>query len=166
MRALWSKRREVLLRLVALDAAGVEEFLTGPASGGDADAADARFAGGLGVVGCLAWQREGLCPPSAVLDATEDYFTTQDTLGTWLEEKTIDDKQAKTSSSELYNSFKIWCETGAEYAPSQRDFSQKLGDRGFVKHKSDGSIAFRGLRLPTQKEAIKSAAKVLKFAKA
>ena len=40
--------------LVDLDAAGVEEFLAGPAAGGNADGADACFAGGLGVVGSVA----------------------------------------------------------------------------------------------------------------
>jgi hypothetical protein len=40
--------------LIDLDAAGVEEFLAGPAAGGDADGADACFAGGFGVVGGVA----------------------------------------------------------------------------------------------------------------
>jgi P4 family phage/plasmid primase-like protien len=113
--------------------------------------------------GCLAWQREGLNPPSAVLAATEDYFATQDTLGTWLEEKTREDKQAKTHSSDLYNGFKRWCEARGEYAPTQRDFSQKLEERGFAKQKSHGLVTFRGLRLPTETEAIKGASARLKL---
>ena len=40
--------------LVDLDAAGVQELLAGPAAGGDADGADACFAGGLGIVGGVA----------------------------------------------------------------------------------------------------------------
>ena len=37
------------------------------------------------VRGCLEWQSAGLCPPSTVMSATEDYLRMQDTLGLWLE---------------------------------------------------------------------------------
>jgi putative DNA primase/helicase len=39
------------------------------------------------IEGCLAWQRQGLNPPAAVIDATEEYFTDYDTLGRWLAER-------------------------------------------------------------------------------
>jgi hypothetical protein len=40
--------------LIDLDATGIEEFLSGPTSGGYTNGTDACFAGGLGVVGGVA----------------------------------------------------------------------------------------------------------------
>ena len=34
--------------------------------------------------GCLAWQRDGLKPPSAVLSATAAYLEGEDLFGQWL----------------------------------------------------------------------------------
>ena len=38
------------------------------------------------VAGCLEWQRIGLAPPAAVLDATADYLTAEDGFGRWIDE--------------------------------------------------------------------------------
>jgi phage/plasmid-associated DNA primase len=40
--------------------------------------------------GCLQWQNMGLDPPAGVIEATEAYFSDQDTIGQWLEECTYE----------------------------------------------------------------------------
>src|SRR4051794_373979 len=43
------------------------------------------------IQGCLDWQKEGLSPPLAVLEATEEYLVSEDALGTWLAECCLQD---------------------------------------------------------------------------
>ncbi len=100
------------------------------------------------IEGCLAWQREGLHAPSAVLNATSDYFETQDVLGTWLEEETELSKAHRDFSSTLYETYKRWTEARGEYVHGQREFVQKLVERGcFLKKSSHGVRQIIGLRL-------------------
>jgi putative DNA primase/helicase len=99
------------------------------------------------VEGCLAWQRDGLQPPRAVTKATKNYLEDQDVLRTWLAEKTVDDKGARANPTELYRAYKGWAEASNEYVWSQKQFSQKLEERGYIGKKSHGSRYILGLRL-------------------
>ena len=99
------------------------------------------------IEGCLAWHREGLCPPRVVTDATEEYFESQDVLGTWLEEVTQKGATHKEYSGELYASYKRWTEAKGEYVFCQREFVQKLTERGFSVKKSNGVRLIVGLRM-------------------
>ncbi len=99
------------------------------------------------VEGCLAWQRGGLCAPEAVLNATTDYFETQDVLGVWLEEQIEQSKAYNTSSGDLYRAYKGWTEAKGEYVHGHREFIQKLMERGFSIKKSNGVRQVVGLRL-------------------
>ena len=97
--------------------------------------------------GCLAWQREGLLPPKVVVDATAEYFESMDSMGIWLDEGTVSDKHSKSISGDLYRHFKGWCELRGEYVPAQREFTQKLVERGFALRKLGGQRCFIGLAL-------------------
>ncbi len=46
------------------------------------------------IEGCLAWQRDGLAPPSAVTDYTNEYFEEADDLKNWIEQNCIRDPHA------------------------------------------------------------------------
>ena len=98
------------------------------------------------VEGCLAWQKDGLRPPEAVTAATKGYMEEQDVLGQWLEEKT--EKGEREKPGELYENYKRWAETRGEYYKlSQKQFSQKLTERGFAPLRSDGLRYIVGIRL-------------------
>ena len=99
--------------------------------------------------GCLAWQREGLNPPAAVIRATQEYFVSEDTLGRWLDERCQLGRQYETSSSALFGSFREWTEKVGEMAWSQRAFSQNLLDRSFTNHHTRNGWFFQGLALKT-----------------
>jgi putative DNA primase/helicase len=63
------------------------------------------------VEGCLQWQAMGLAPPVGVTEATDAYFSDEDTVGQWLEDCTHDGGPAAfTRLSTLFNSWKSWCE--------------------------------------------------------
>jgi putative DNA primase/helicase len=97
--------------------------------------------------GCIAWQSEGLNPPPIVKDASEEYFSTEDTIGTWLNERTIVSPQVGSAkASVLYQDFKTWAEAAGEYCGSQKRFGQELRDRGFRSHANNG-VRFEGIKL-------------------
>ena len=97
--------------------------------------------------GCLAWQREGLCPPAAVMAATEDYFEAEDAMGRWLEEACEKASAAWSGSSALFASWKSWAEANGEYPGSMKRFSENLGNRGFEKQDTRKARGFLGLTI-------------------
>jgi len=102
------------------------------------------------IQGCRAWQSEGLNPPAAVRDATEEYFSTEDAILSWLEDRAVVSPQAGcTKSSVLYQDYKKWAERTGEFCGSQKRFSQDLVDRGFNIRRSMGKVV-DGIQLRTE----------------
>ena len=101
-----------------------------------------------GVQGCLAWQREGLRPPQSVLDATDEYFESEDALGRWLDERCVRVANAKALTSELFGDWKQWAEGAGEFVGSQKRFADLLLTRGLEKWRNTvGLRGFRGVGL-------------------
>lgn len=99
------------------------------------------------VDGCLLWQRDGEQVPKAVRDETRSYRGSQDVIAQWLGECCEVDQHASSVSSELYDSFKSWCEVNGEFCVSHKRFSASLVDRGFQKDRTRTGRFFVGLRL-------------------
>jgi hypothetical protein len=97
--------------------------------------------------GCLEWQRIGLKPPKIVLDATESYFAEQDTTQQWLDECTEDGGEfAFTRTTELFASWKTWCEARNLRTGSVQTLSEALTNRGFAKKRNNsGQQGFSNL---------------------
>lgn len=101
-----------------------------------------------GVQGCLAWQREGLRPPQSVLDATDEYFESEDALGRWLDERCVRVANAKALTSELFADWKLWAEGAGEFVGSQKRFADLLLTRGMEKWRNSmGLRGFQGVGL-------------------
>ncbi|MDX2092504.1 MAG: phage/plasmid primase, P4 family [Kofleriaceae bacterium] len=72
------------------------------------------------VRGCLAWQRDGLAAPAAIMSATEDYRAEQDVLGHWIADACVLADGVWATTATLYESYTTWCRaTGRE--PWTRD---------------------------------------------
>jgi putative DNA primase/helicase len=99
------------------------------------------------IEGCLAWQRDGLKPPEAVLAATSQYLEGQDVLGDWLSDDCEEDANEWVPRTRLYEIWKEWAADRGEFIGSSRWFYQKLEDRGFVLVPREGVRGFRGLKL-------------------
>jgi putative DNA primase/helicase len=102
------------------------------------------------IEGCLEWQRIGLCPPAAVVDATESYLADEDAIGRFLVQCcTTDDQDSIEEVKDLYTSWREWCGAGGEYVGSIKRFSQNLEARRFERcqHPSTRRSCFRGVRL-------------------
>jgi putative DNA primase/helicase len=99
--------------------------------------------------GTLEWRRVGLQPPAAVQNATADYLQSEDDILSWVADCCVEEPPARTGSTDLYVSWKAWAErTGRKGgAGSQKEFSQALEAKGFIKEKTRTIAVFLGLRL-------------------
>mgnify|MGYP001560364601 FL=1 len=102
------------------------------------------------VKGCLEWQREGLKTPDEVRNATNEYQGAMDTIGAFLGECCILTPEVKAKARDLYGVYREWCETGGEYALSQRSFGLRLTERGLERVKSSGNY-WKGIGIKTEK---------------
>jgi putative DNA primase/helicase len=85
--------------------------------------------------GCMNWQRQGLQPPNAVVDATEEYLEAEDALKAFIEEQCEIGSGRSDSINSLWKGWKAWAEGSGEYVGSKRKFGQKLVDKGFPRTK-------------------------------
>jgi putative DNA primase/helicase len=81
--------------------------------------------------GCLEWQKQGLSPPAAVRNATEEYLTEEDAIANWINECCDVAPICRQRKSELYASWNRWAEAAGEYAGSHKALSAELEKRGF-----------------------------------
>jgi putative DNA primase/helicase len=108
------------------------------------------------IQGCLEWQRQGLAPPKAVVDSSEEYFASEDTLGEWISDCCIKDNAAFTSTTLLFGSYKIWNEDAGGYPITEKRFAKQLEDRGGFRRDRVGYPqvrGFHGLKLKGDQQA-------------
>lgn len=85
------------------------------------------------VQGCLEWQRDGMQTPAEVLNATDEYRTSQDVVGAFVETSCVVGEDYSVKASALYREYKKWAEENGEFVISQTAFGLELGNRGFRK---------------------------------
>ncbi len=107
------------------------------------------------VDGCLAYQRQGLAPPASVIKASDDYFDGEDTLQQWIDDclKT-DDPRAFTPSRQLFMSWKEWAEQRNLRSGSEKEFVERLADKGIEKVRTNKARGFKGVELKPDDSAL------------
>lgn len=98
------------------------------------------------VRGCLDWQRDGLNPPTSVLEATNAYRAESDVLQGFIESRCTLGKDFKARASALYEQYEEWCEETNERPIKFRLFSKALRERGFNSVKAS-TIWYEGIGL-------------------
>jgi putative DNA primase/helicase len=107
------------------------------------------------IEGCLDWQKNGLVKPQVVVDATEEYFASQDHFGRWLDErcKRGNGDEFGTKPIVLLRNFQSWCEANGEPMTDNRQLRGMLERVQGVKYaKVKGIRLVRGVRLLTAAE--------------
>lgn len=98
--------------------------------------------------GCGEWRRIGLAPPDLVTEATKSYFDDQDVLREWLDDCTEDRGPfAFTTSTQLYASWKQWCDDRGLVPGTVKALSDGLTDRGRVPKRTNRGRGFQSLVL-------------------
>lgn len=107
------------------------------------------------IEGALRWLNEGRVPESRVSKrAGAEYRRSTDPFDEWyLDYCVSNDRGLRTRSSELYASFKKFCEdAGQEKITTEKNFGLKLAEKQHERHKSNGNIWRIGIRLKTEAE--------------
>ncbi len=94
--------------------------------------------------GCLDWQKYGLVRPKAVVDATDEYFKEQDSIGKWIDEKCDLGPEKKAAAAELYASWREYAIAIGEQPGSHVTFASALVQHGFESKKS-GVTIYKGI---------------------
>lgn len=107
------------------------------------------------VRGCLAWQREGLGIPPAVVDATAAYRAESDELAPFLEECCNQGEKMRSQAGPLFKAYQAWAEANGILPRDQLTnvrFGRQLQERGFNKAKDSSSrqTFYWGLELTTK----------------
>jgi P4 family phage/plasmid primase-like protien len=99
--------------------------------------------------GCLEWQRIGLAPPAAVLDATAAYLAEEDTLGQWLRERCDVARDRFALFASLYRDWCDWAKVAGETPGTAKAFSHRLQARDFRPGRQGGAgdKGFHGLEI-------------------
>jgi putative DNA primase/helicase len=100
------------------------------------------------IAGCLTWQSERLNPPTAVKAATEGYRSEMDLVEGWLADCCVQESNASTPFSQLYDSYEAWHHENGGFKLSRKMLASKLDERGFqAARDGKGQKCRRGLRL-------------------
>ena len=100
------------------------------------------------VQGCLAWQQDGLEPPKAVVEATDQYRADSDVLAAFLLDRCVIDRNARVKAAELYNAYRQWCEqNGERLTETQMSFGLRMTERGVDKRRLATGWHYEGIAL-------------------
>lgn len=110
-------------------------------------------AGGIlqwAIDGCLDWQDNFLAPPERVQVATEEYFEEEDSLGQFLEECCIFDRNCRVKTSDMYQRYGRWADASGEFTLPKKRWLQQLALRAMPSRKISGDMAIEGVRLKSE----------------
>lgn len=102
------------------------------------------------VAGCLAWQRDGLNAPPAVLAATSSYRAESDVFVDFLEERCLVGEGLQVPKKELYTAYTDWCDSSGipkGERLSRTTFGRSLADRGFKDGRTKSARYWLGVGL-------------------
>jgi putative DNA primase/helicase len=99
------------------------------------------------VEGAREWQREGLTPPQCVLEATQAYRATEDTVGNFIGEECVLGEKLKVAPKQLADAYKRYCEECAVEPVGQRDFVGYLQSRNLEQTRTGGRRYWVGIGL-------------------
>jgi putative DNA primase/helicase len=103
--------------------------------------------------GCLDWQRNGLVRPAIVTDATDEYFSVQDSFGSWMADCCVRDPKAKERPHVLLLNLNHWAEKNAEKQVTRKRFRNWVEQQEWLTYKTvRGADFVAGIRLLTDSE--------------
>ena len=83
--------------------------------------------------GTAIWRRDGLVAPADILNATDEYRGEMDVIGNFIKERCVKDNEITIRIKDLYKSYSDWCEENKEHAVSERFFTMRLKEMGFIQ---------------------------------
>jgi putative DNA primase/helicase len=107
------------------------------------------------IEGCLKWQQDRLIQPPSVFEATEEYFSEQDVIQQWIDERCDTTKKtACDSSTNLFKSWSAYAIAHGEKPGNTKWFKsalERLGFKPFRTMKQRGFLGIEALPEPAAK---------------
>jgi putative DNA primase/helicase len=97
------------------------------------------------VKGCLEWQANGLQYPDEVTAATAEYRAREDVLARFLSDRCITGPGMRSKASQLMTAYVEWCGQTGERPVKQKEFGERMTERGFQRLKSVGVKVYDGI---------------------
>jgi len=101
------------------------------------------------VEGCQDWQKNGLGEPEKVKNATADYLAEMDVIAPFIEDCCVKEPSAKTTSKNLYEAYRTWCDANGEHPLKSNIFGKRLEEKGFESYRTGSGRGRKGLALMT-----------------
>lgn len=99
------------------------------------------------VRGAIEWGQRGLDAPTSVKEQTAEYRSSEDVIGTFLEEHCVQVKEARVQAGALYEAFTKWCDANGARAMRGNDFAEEIISLGYRRAISAGRRFYIGLGL-------------------
>jgi len=106
------------------------------------------------VRGFQEWRKQGLNPPEVVRKATDDYFASNDHLGEYLSERTVESPAATTPLGNLYDDYKAWAHDCVVKPLGKHQFSDLLRARGLEQDRKSSTRFWKGVALKTSSSVV------------
>ncbi|MFZ2955373.1 MAG: phage/plasmid primase, P4 family [Candidatus Ozemobacteraceae bacterium] len=115
------------------------------------------------IAGAVSWYADrDLSAPQRVISATSEYRSTQDSIGTFLDERCYVSSRAEVPASVLYAEYKSWAEQRGDHPKNLTLFGESLTERGFGKRRGNtGAYIRSGVGLKTSEQSEHYSAKSL-----
>lgn len=106
------------------------------------------------VTGCIEWLKEGLAPPTKVVQAGDTLHETMDIPGCWLEECCIKHADAKVQHPALYVNYVEWCKkNGFKHPMTKHSLGSYIKDQGFEDYRGGRNVRWwRGIGLRAEEQ--------------
>ena len=98
------------------------------------------------IEGCMKWQRDGIKLPEVVRAATAEYFTDEDPVGRFLEDRCVARPNATVYTASLYEAWREWAHEQGEPLRTARWLTSTLATRPGIDRWKCSRTAQRGLR--------------------
>lgn len=98
------------------------------------------------IEGCRLWIAEGLEQPAVVKAATNEYFTDEDPIGRFIEERCVVKDGVTSMTTELFDAWRTWAHDQNEHPRTQRWLVNALLARGGIERWRCSKSGLRGLQ--------------------
>jgi putative DNA primase/helicase len=98
------------------------------------------------IQGAVEWHKQGLNPPAAVVEATDEYFQSEDSIGAWKEEKTSPNQYSFETTTDLFQSWTAYAKAAGEDPGRMKQFRTRLQAMpGLTPDRTKQAKGFRGI---------------------
>jgi putative DNA primase/helicase len=103
------------------------------------------------LAGLMSYHEQGLAPPPAVIEATEEYRKDMDIVGQWIAARLVPDPESRLKRTELFRDYELWSKANVGWHLSSiafgRDLTPRLAALGNTEVLIDRERGWRGVAL-------------------